>query len=293
MLVVSAIGCRYTKAFRRSTAAVRRCFAGRGFPIVSGRFFARIGVRRRMAMNCPLCASPTRTPYIEHRGHCLFRCAACRLVYLDPPPAAHLGALYDDAFEGGTTGYFKKAPAKLARARRTIRRIARALDKPVAGLTFLDIGANGGFATEAAREAGFDAVGIEPDRGALRYAREHFSRNSYFDGFLETTDLAGRQFDVAHCSEVIEHSSDLQRFTACLAAAMKPGAVLYLTTPYLDHWRRARDVTRWDGFKPPEHSLYFDPRNLAQLLAQHGLHVFRRRLSWKPGIKVLARKAPA
>ncbi|MGE0736220.1 MAG: class I SAM-dependent methyltransferase [Alphaproteobacteria bacterium] len=244
-----------------------------------------------MTKNCPLCASPSRTPYKEHKGHRLFRCDACRLVYLDPPPAAHLNALYDDAFEGGTTGYFKKAPAKLMRARRTIRRIVQALGRPAAGLTFLDIGANGGFMTEAAREAGFEAVGIEPDRGALRYARTHFPQNAYIGGFLETTALGGRQFDVVHCSEVIEHSSDLQRFAAHLAGAVKPGGLLYLTTPYLDHWRRPREVTEWDGFKPPEHCLYFDPKNLAQLLAQHGLRVFRQRFAWKPGIKVFARKA--
>ncbi len=77
---------------------------------------------------------------------------------------------------------------------------------------------------------------------------------------------------------------------AKLAAVLRPRGVLYLTTPDIDHWHRPRDLARWDAFCPPAHCLYFNPKNLARLLGAHGLTVVWRALSFKPGIKLIARK---
>ena len=47
---------------------------------------------------------------------------------------------------------------------------------------------------------------------------------------------------------------------------------------------------RWDAFCPPAHCLYFNPASLIGLLARHGLELLRRRLAFKPGIKLFLRK---
>ena len=98
-------------------------------------------------------------------------------------------------------------------------------------------------------------------------------------------------FDVAYCSEVIEHVPNANRFVAAIAALMAPGGMLFLTTPDISHWRRPRDLAAWDVFVPPVHCLYFSPANLARLLGKHGLRIVHRRPAFKPGIKVLACKA--
>ena len=109
-------------------------------------------------------------------------------------------------------------------------------------------------------------------------------------GLLEQVDFAGQQFDLIYCSEVIEHVADCQRFVEILASLMRPGALLYLTTPDMGHWRRPRDLDTWDAWCPPSHCLYFNPQNLAELLQQHGLRVERQRWAFKPGIKFYVRK---
>jgi 2-polyprenyl-3-methyl-5-hydroxy-6-metoxy-1,4-benzoquinol methylase len=162
-----------------------------------------------------------------------------------------------------------------------------------AGKAFLDIGANGGFMAEAAREAGFAAFGVEPDPASVAYARAHYPGVTFVQGLLEDADLGARCFDVAYCSEVIEHSTDCNRFAAKLASVVRPGGLLYLTTPDIGHWRRPRDLARWDGFAPPAHCLYFSPRNLSMLLDRYGFDVVRRRFAWKPGIKIIARRRAA
>lgn len=211
---------------------------------------------------------------------------------MDPPPsAAVLHALYDREYSG-TPLYLAKAEKKMRRMRHRARQIAQVarLKQQQEPLSFLDIGCSGGFMVEAAREQGFKAAGVEPDRMAVEFARASYPENDYFEGLLENIDLGGRQFDVIYCSEVIEHAPDCHAFLAQVAAVMKDGGLLYLTTPDIDHWRRPKNILDWDGFAPPGHCLYFNPRNLQALLAQHGLTVVRRSFAWKPGIKLYARK---
>jgi len=223
----------------------------------------------------------------------LFECARCGFVWLDPlPDPAEVAFLYQDTAEGATTGYFAKVARKLARSRGRVRQILRLLPGGAKGKTFLDIGANGGFMSEAAREAGFSTIGIEPDGNAVAFARRHFPGNDFRQGLLETTELDAQSIDVAYCSEVIEHVADCNRFMARLALLLKPGALLYLTTPDISHWRRPK-LERWDAFCPPAHCLYFNPRNLRMLLERHGFAIVRKRLAFKPGIKILARKLAA
>lgn len=240
-------------------------------------------------MPCPICQAGTE-PYITQGENHLVRCQGCGLVYMDPPPAPmDVQAMYADTYNGATGSYFTKVDRKLKRSRHRMRRLAR-MSGGGAGRSFLDVGSNGGFMVEAAREAGFKAAGLEPDGAAIAWAKQHFPHNRYLHGLLEETDLGGEQFDAIYCSEVIEHAPDSNRFVAALAAALKIGGLLYLTTPDIGHWRRPRDITQWDAFCPPSHCIYFSPANLTRLLQRYGFKVEWRALSFKPGIKLIARK---
>ena len=221
----------------------------------------------------------------------LFECNGCGFVWLDPlPNGGEISALYDDAYAGATTGYFNKVQSKLARARGRVRYVVRRLSNGATGKTFLDVGANGGFMAKAAQDAGFSVCGVEPDPVSVAYAREHYPGITFLKGLLEDSDLKSQSFDVIYCSEVIEHVADSNRFVAKLASVMKPGGLLYITTPDIGHWRRPKDITRWDAFCPPSHCVYFSPNNLRLLLERHGFEVSHRRFAWKPGIKIIARR---
>jgi len=241
-------------------------------------------------MACPICASPT-APFAVRDACALVRCQGCGLVYMDPPPSAQmLQSLYADPYAGATTGYFTKIESKLVRNRRRIRRLARMLGT-TRGRRLLDVGSNAGTMVEVAREQGFVATGLEPDASAVAWAQQRFPGNRFVQGMLEDASFGGERFDAIYCSEVIEHAPDCNRFTRALADLLAPGGLLYLTTPDIGHWRRPRDLERWDAFCPPSHCIYFSPGNLSRLLAKHGLTVAWRAWSLKPGIKLIARKA--
>jgi 2-polyprenyl-3-methyl-5-hydroxy-6-metoxy-1,4-benzoquinol methylase len=89
---------------------------------------------------------------------------------------------------------------------------------------------------------------------------------------------------------VLEHVGDVNRFIAAISKLMTPGAVLYLTTPDIGHWRRPMNLAQWDVFTPPHHCIFFSDGNLRRLLRRHGLEIFQRRVAFKPGLKVFARK---
>ena len=232
---------------------------------------------------CQVCGSAHSREY--HRGErgTLFECDACGFVFLHPiPDASTQAARYEREHIGA--GYLAKVPAKMRRARARVR----LMQSYCAGGRFLDVGCNGGFMVEAARAAGFAASGIDPDGVAVAWARAHYPHNTFAAATLEQfIATAGEPFDAVYCAEVIEHVPDCNQFALALARALKPGGTLYLTTPNIRHWRRG-PLARWDGYKPPEHCLYFSPGPLRALLARHGLRVVRERWAWKPGIQVLA-----
>ena len=134
-----------------------------------------------MPTPCQVCAATERHPFAEredsHFGTLtLWQCDQCDFVYLDPMPKAQaLAALYDS--DTGA-GYFAKAERKFARSQRRIRR----LNKYATTGRFLDVGCNGGFMVEAARRAGFEAVGIDPAPAPIDWARNHFPATPFSAG---------------------------------------------------------------------------------------------------------------
>ncbi len=246
------------------------------------------------AAKCPACDCAARERYFSDAEWQLYTCAACGLVYLDPAPGPEaLAALYHDAYAGAQTGYFAKPQAKLRRSLIRLRIIQRHAIST--GGNFLDIGCNGGFMVEAARRKGFTAWGVDLDRVSIDYARAHFPDSHFFHGAVSEFDPRGAdgapvRFTAAYCSEVIEHVPQPQSFLRDIYRLLLPGGVLYLTAPDISHWRRPRDLARWDGFCPPSHILYFSPKNLIALAQRCGFELITRRPAWKPGIKLILRR---
>jgi SAM-dependent methyltransferase len=240
---------------------------------------------------CPVCLGTRSISFIFVDNHRLLTCSECGTVYIDPlPTAEQVQVFYRDSYNGSTTGYFTKVEKKLRRSRGRMRQLA----KYARGGKFLDVGCNGGFMAEAAREAGFDAVGLDIDAVSIGYAREHYPANDYFIGTVEAfTDQNSDHFDLIYSSEVIEHIPDVRSFCWAISSLLKPNGILFVTTPDITHWRRPSDVRQWDAFCPPDHCIYFTPSSLIRLFNDFNLTLVKRKLAFKPGIKLIFRKVIA
>ena len=169
---------------------------------------------------CQICAATERHPFATHDHPnfgplTLWQCAVCGFVYLDPIPSGDALAAQYDSDTG--QGYFAKAGAKLARSKRRLRR----LNKFATSGRFLDVGCNGGFMVEAARSAGFETVGIDPDPASIEWARAKFPGNTFQRATLK--DFAATKpepFNAIYCSEVIEHAPDCNAFMDAVTGMM-------------------------------------------------------------------------
>lgn len=101
----------------------------------------------------------------------------------------------------------------------------------LAGAEVLDVGCGAGLASEALARAGARMTGVDAAPAAIAAARAHAAA-----GGLEIDYRVGgpedltETFDVVVCFEVIEHVDDHATFLAALAARLKPGGRLFMST---------------------------------------------------------------
>jgi 2-polyprenyl-3-methyl-5-hydroxy-6-metoxy-1,4-benzoquinol methylase len=173
--------------------------------------------------------------------------------------------------------YKDKPSSYFANARNDI--VQRITTGPDASILQLGCGAGGtGRAMLAAGKAG-RYVGMELSEAAAAAAAEHLGQ--VLIGDVEGMDLAALegQFDAFIISEVLEHLRNpwttLQRLVACL----KPGGLIFASSPNISHWMVIRDLLagRFDyagtGVMDEAHLRWFTPTSYRQMFERAGVTV--------------------
>lgn len=202
----------------------------------------------------------------------LFRCMTCDFVYADPLPASDLVALYADLDD---PDYLAGRAYRRLQMERLVARIRALVPN---ARTLLDVGAATGLLVEAARDAGIDAVGVEPSRALVDEARRRSL--PVHEGILPCAALGDRTFDVVACVDVIEHVSDVKGLLDQLAKVTAPGGAVVLLTPDVDSCARRVLGRRWWHFRVA-HVCFLSTQAMAHALASAGLRpVHRERPVW-------------
>lgn len=232
---------------------------------------------------CPICAGSVFTELFRKHGEPFVQCAQCGLILINPRPVhAEVLETYDADY---SKGYVRKQPAKRRRSARWVRRIQRRVPSG----RWLDVGCSAGFIVEAARDAGYDAWGVDVEAWGVAYARDSLGLRNVRQGMLEDQGFADASFDVITAYEVIEHVPDLNRFMAELKRLLAPQGLVVIHTPDVGHWRRPRRLETWQAILPSEHLYYFSRPTLARLAAKHGLGVTDWGFTLKPGLRAYLR----
>lgn len=234
---------------------------------------------------CIICGGTTFRPAGISSGYRIFRCMECGFHFVHPtPPLSEIAAIYEKYSSNKL--YAAKAERKVLRAMKQIRRYRQLAP----GNRFIDFGCNIGTAVEAAIRLGLDAHGVDIDEESVGIARKEYPRGKYHAGALESLPADWADFDFAFMIEVIEHLPDPHAYFEAMRKRLKPGALLYLSTPDAGHWFVPRDFTAWREVFPPQHLHYFTKKAMRRFLTDHGFEVIRFIWSPKPRLKVLARK---
>lgn len=153
--------------------------------------------------------------------------------------------------------------------------VARSLDRIFAGFEpyrrsnrLLDVGFGGAFAMLAGVRAGWDVEGVEMSEPAVKNALE-LGLNAVH-GDLKEVAYPDGYFDVVVCSEVLEHVPDPRELAEEMARVLRPGGLMWATTPHGMGLSSRLLRLEWSVMCPPEHLQLFSIRGLRHLLTESG-----------------------
>jgi SAM-dependent methyltransferase len=220
---------------------------------------------------CPICGARARSgdAALEPRP---LRCPACRLVYIDPLPAAALspssyGAAYYDPWQG------TEEAARLVLWR---RRLMQVLARDASG-TLLDVGCGDGLFLRVARDAGLAVEGIEFSPEGARRAALRLGRPVAVGDLSRDRVLHG-PFDVITLWHVLEHLPEPAAMLAAVRARLRPGGLLVVAVPNLDNLplrlayrlARGRPLPLYEEGAREPHLTHFSAATLSGALQRHG-----------------------
>jgi SAM-dependent methyltransferase len=225
---------------------------------------------RPRLLACPLCRARARRRWATS-GFC--QCPSCGLLFRKPR-LENLDKVYASKWEhpADHTDFTGATDPEIAGV--YCQQIIRSLErKDLRGLRILDFGAGRGTVLRALREAGAEAVGIEP------YGHD-FLRARGFAVYSGISELPhGSRFDGVIAIDVVEHLQDPGKELAELKGLLGAGGWIYCSTPNAGGLKAAVLQEGWSQANNPSHLFLFNPPSLELLLRNSGYRHIRR-LMW-------------
>ena len=215
---------------------------------------------------CAVCQSEGTSVLFVKKGIDYSECRACGFRFSSPAVNPNLANTLDD-YEAAYLQYLAPEPADQSNFDALRAWMEQRFS--LAGARLLDVGAGSGKLVRHLRASGVAGEGLEPSR-------------ALFDRFLAgdsafTCDVLGSYglsvrtpFDVITAFDVIEHVAEPSEFLGDVAALLRPGGALFLSTPDVGSLP-ARAFGRWWHFYYPYHLSYFSPKTIAVAARRHGL----------------------
>jgi 2-polyprenyl-3-methyl-5-hydroxy-6-metoxy-1,4-benzoquinol methylase len=192
----------------------------------------------------------------DHYAFAVYRCGRCGLARTHPVPdtsqysAGFALTTSDGRFVGAFEDPYSESIADAVRGR-------------VPSGRFLDVGCGVGSLVMAAKERGFQAVGVDLDPIATAEGRR--LGRPVRTGSI--ADVRG-EFDAIVLNHVLEHVLDLSSFLRQVEARLAPGGSLFLFVP---HYRGVLPRVmreRWMGWVPMQHVWHFTPETLSSVVTR-------------------------
>jgi SAM-dependent methyltransferase len=218
---------------------------------------------------CDVCGgrlAPYRRPWLA-------RCRACATLASSFAPA-----IPETRTDTGIDEAAREEGLAPVRAINNERLLAELARLGISG-RLLDVGCGPGFFLGAARDAGFEVVGVEPDANTVETGRRI---GEVRHGYFPDASPAGERFDAIVMNDVLEHMPTPGQVVAACRERLGPGGVLVLNCPSRHGlFYRAADLLDrvgvsgpyerlWQRDLPSPHLWYFTPEALQQLGRRHG-----------------------
>jgi SAM-dependent methyltransferase len=201
-------------------------------------------------------------------GFPLVKCRNCGLVYVNPRPRIEeIAAFYPDAYYD-TEVFRESLPDSVAHSSevRRLADIGRFANKG----RILDVGCGAGQFLAAAREAGWQASGLEISPLAAGHCRDHYGLDVVETDLL-SAHFPDEQFDVVTMWGVLEHLHHPKQALNEAFRILKPGGLLVTLTPNIGCTQARVFREKWHLLDAPRHLYHFSETTLRQMALQASL----------------------
>ncbi len=225
------------------------------------------------SLMCNICNSPSVENYLKKDQWEILRCFNCGLAFVkDLPREEDLKKIYSTNYfrdgQKSTTGDFKldHNPAHM-NAQRRLKKIRKL--GPMKG-RLLDIGSATGFFLKAASSF-YECLGLDISKQAIDFAVNKLGVKAICGNLFEVNFEQG-YFDVVTMWDVIEHTTNPDKYIKRVSQLVRPGGLLALTTGDMQSLMFKVQKNRWHLLTPPQHLYYFNQKAISILLGNHGFN---------------------
>ncbi len=251
----------------------------------------------RQSPTCPLCSGHMNLRFtvpcdyrkpVEHENYKVYWCNTCDYGSIwERPQVRDIEKFYElDDYYTHATGNSLGKKDWLSFADRIRVHISWRLDngedldaREIGGylrsapLTICEIGCGNGNNLGNFRAAGFNVVGIEPDKSARKVARKTIE--TIYEGTAESLpeEVKGRKFDVILMSHVLEHCLDINKALLNVKDILREGGLLILEVPNCRSLGFELYQEAWPWTDIPRHLNFFTPDSLRFVCKKHGFSI--------------------
>ena len=210
---------------------------------------------------------PSDEVAIEEDGFKGRRCRTCGLIYISPRPLPEeiFDLYHHDKAYWPADHHLQEKPVTTLAAKHHLR-ILRRLHPPPASI--LEIGCGGGHFLRAARDAGYEAHGIELNPMQAEYLRAKLSIPCESEP-LSASTFGGRRFDIIYHVDVASHFPDPIQDFSVMRQKLNTGGLLFFETG------NGADIDPkfykyFSSFQYPDHLFFFGDATVKELLVRAG-----------------------
>lgn len=142
----------------------------------------------------------------------------------------------------------------------------------------LDVGSGTGAFVNEMKGNGWEVVGLEPDAGARKVAKDLFGFQ--LQEIEELFYLSPNSFDAITLWHVLEHVHDLQTYLQQLRSVLKPDGRLIIAVPNYTSFDASIYKEYWAGYDVPRHLYHFSPLSMKLLIERNQMKIIEHKPMW-------------
>lgn len=214
---------------------------------------------------CPACLNDKSVEVGAKNNYLIKQCAGCRTLYAevafeDEQTAGEVQDLYDHYYDRAEFSLHPAVAISLQKVMDSFKGFRRTGK-------LLDIGFGEGGLLSVAEKNNWECYGTELSPQALKYGA---GRNwTVSKDALDDERFPKEGFDVVTLIELIEHVPNPDDFLQTARALLRPGGLLYLTTPNTRSINRRWLGVGWSVVSPPEHITIWSPTGIKKALERN------------------------